>query len=232
MAYYKSTSSNHEGRATCSLEKKRIMLGYTQLGLIVLICFILGIVLPAEFQVVTGAQKAQVVFRPAEISVRQHDEHHHHEQLQQQHASESNGTSSSDTGKPPSLQIAWLMSFPNSGTSYTQKMIRHVTLTRTASNYGNEAKGAKGASPTVFADQPTGPFWQDTHIHPEYSLPTDYALTKTHCGGRCENCPPTKVGALSAFLRSSSKLKYRTSPFLHFFNLILFFMSSSVRRVD
>jgi cytoskeletal protein RodZ len=217
MSYGKSTNSNHEDRSTCSLQKKRVLLGYTQLGLVVIICFILGIVLPAEFQVVTASQKVQVVFRSAETGVGQHDEyHHHHEQVQQQHASESNGTSSLDTGKPPSLQIAWLMSFPNSGTSYTQKMIRHVTLTRTASNYGNEAKGSKGASITVFADQPTGPFWQDTHIHPEYTLPTDYALTKTHCGGRCENCPPTKVRALSAFLRSSAKLKYGTSPFSQF----------------
>jgi hypothetical protein len=88
---------------------------------------------------------------------------------------------------------------PNSGTSYTSKLIRHVSLTRTASNYGNEERAAVGLSRAVFDDQPTGPFWQDVHIHPEYTLPQNYALTKTHCGGRCEMCGPKQVRALPAF---------------------------------
>jgi hypothetical protein len=198
MSYSKSNRINR----TCSLQKKRVLLGYPQLGLVVSICFVLGIVLPAEFRVVPAPQ-----------------------QLQQQDTSKSNDTSTLYKGKPPSLQIAWLMSFPNSGTSYTSKLIRHVTLTRTATNYGNEERKAVGVSRAVFADQPTGPFWQDTHIHPEYTLPQDYALTKTHCGGRCELCPPAKVRALSAFGVIEA---HKTTPFS---NLTLFLMPS-VRRVD
>jgi hypothetical protein len=182
MSFGKRTGSDHIGRATCVLKKKRVLLGYPQLGLVVAICIVLGIVVPAEFRVVPASRQIQVA------AVRPHDEYHYHEQ--------SNDTSSVYTGKPPSLQIAWLMSFPNSGTSYTSKLIRHVSLTRTASNYGNEERAAVGLSRAVFDDQPTGPFWQDMHIHPEYTLPQNYALTKTHCGGRCEMCGPTQVRAL------------------------------------
>jgi hypothetical protein len=210
MSFGKSTSSDREGRATCSLQKKRVLLGYPRLGLIVSICFVFGIVLPAEFRVVPASQWAQVA------NVRRHDEYHYHEQLQQHNASNSNGTNgtySLYTDTPPSLKIAWLMSFPNSGTSYTQKMIRHVSLTRTASNYGNEFKESVGLSRAVFKDQPKGPYWQDINIHPEYTLPQKYALTKTHCGGRCEMCGPTKVRALSAFGEAIEAK--RTEP--HFF---------------
>jgi hypothetical protein len=51
------------------------------------------------------------------------------------------------------------MSFPNSGTSYTAKMVRHVSLTHTASNYGHENEDVSGDSLPVYHDQPTGPFW-------------------------------------------------------------------------
>lgn len=62
-----------------------------------------------------------------------------------------------DTEKP--LEIAWLMSFPNSGTSYTTRLIRRASLTSSASNYGKE--NLSGDSVPVFADQPTGPYWVD-----------------------------------------------------------------------
>jgi hypothetical protein len=185
MTFGKSTSSDHEGQAGCSLKKKRVQLGYPQFALVISICIVLGIVLPAEFRVVPASRQVQVA------KVHRHDEYH---------ASQSNGTSSVyTTDKPPSLQIAWLMSFPNSGTSYTSKLIRHASQTRTASNYGNEERVAVGLSRAIFDDQPTGPFWQDMHIHPEYTLPQNYALTKTHCGGRCEMCGPTQVRALFVF---------------------------------
>jgi len=91
-----------------------------------------------------------------------------------------------------SLKIAWLMSFPNSGTSYTIKLIRHLTLTLTATNYGSENRGLEtNESVPVFGNkQPSGPYWSDPSIHPEYDLPTEYVLTKTHCGSRCINCGP------------------------------------------
>jgi Sulfotransferase domain len=90
------------------------------------------------------------------------------------------------------LQIALLMSYPNSGTSYTIKLIRHVSLTYTASNYAHENKDKTGPSLPVFRDQPNGPFWLDPEVHPEYSLPTSFVLTKTHCGMRCVVCPPNR----------------------------------------
>lgn len=81
-----------------------------------------------------------------------------------------------------SLQIAWLMSFPNSGTSYTSQFIRKVTGTKTATNYaelrlsrqvllGLESK----ESIPVFDDQPTGPFWTDGN---ETQLESGFVLTK------------------------------------------------------
>jgi hypothetical protein len=90
------------------------------------------------------------------------------------------------------LEIALLMSYPNSGTSYTVKMIRHVSLTYTASNYGHENRNKTGPSLPVYIDQPNGPFWLEPEAHPEYSSPNDFVLTKTHCGMRCVVCPPDR----------------------------------------
>lgn len=103
-----------------------------------------------------------------------------------------NGEDEAEEASSSSLQIAWLMSFPNSGTSYTIKTIRHIAMTGTASNYGHENKADSGDSIPVFADQPSGPYWTDPKVHPEYDLPTDYVLTKTHCGTRCIQCGPMK----------------------------------------
>jgi len=90
------------------------------------------------------------------------------------------------------LQIAWLMSFPNSGTSYTAKMIRDMSRTKTGSNYAMENLGDDGRSVPVFAHQPSGPFYVDPLQHREYRDPTEFVLTKTHCGGSCERCAPTR----------------------------------------
>jgi hypothetical protein len=146
-------------------------MGFPQLGLVVSMCFVLGIVLPAEFRVVPAPQNVQVAVRSVEAVAKRHDEY------QQQHNLESKSTPSLDTGKPPSLQIAWLMSFPNSGTSYTSKLIRHISKTRTAGNYGNEDKADKGLSLPVFHGQPEGPFWQAANIHLEYTLPETFVLS-------------------------------------------------------
>lgn len=90
------------------------------------------------------------------------------------------------------LPVAWLMSFPNSGTSYTSYLVRTVTGQRTASNYRSENLGSDGASAAVFEDSPSGPFWSDINS-PEYGpLTSGYLLTKTHCGGYCDQCPPLK----------------------------------------
>lgn len=81
-------------------------------------------------------------------------------------------------------QIALLMTFPNSGTTYTLKMIQDLTLLRTASNYQHEFTGM-GPIP-VFEDQPGGPFWPERVLDEvEKMHPRQYILTKTHCGSYC-----------------------------------------------
>jgi Sulfotransferase domain len=93
------------------------------------------------------------------------------------------------------LKIAWLMSFPNSGTSYTTKLVRSVTQIQTASNYGFEhLKVRSEQSIRVYHDQANGPFYVDvdSKSHPERMYPSKFVLTKTHCGLRCEDCSPRK----------------------------------------
>lgn len=85
------------------------------------------------------------------------------------------------------LQIAWLMSFPNSGTSYTSRLVREASRTMTATNYADEEYHVDSPQEAVYPDQPMGPFW----IHQEnFGIPNRYVLTKTHCGLRCGECPP------------------------------------------
>ena len=101
-----------------------------------------------------------------------------------------------ERSKPDSLRIAWLMSFPNSGTTYTSHFIRKTTRTKTATNYaelrlsrqvllGQENK----ESIPILEDQPSGPFWNDGI---ETEPASGYVLTKTHCGALCMWCPPEK----------------------------------------
>jgi len=90
------------------------------------------------------------------------------------------------------------MSFPNSGTSFTSKLVRHVTEYSTATNYGEESDSD---SEPVFPESNTGPFWIDPHTVPEFQRPTHLVLTKTHCGGRCELCgPSTYIESPHSFL--------------------------------
>jgi hypothetical protein len=92
------------------------------------------------------------------------------------------------------LQIAWLMSFPNSGTSYTSRLVRDATKTYSASNYADETPSGtrRGIKRVIFEDQPSGPFWIQPEVDntPGFTKPTRWVLTKTHCGIRCTLCPP------------------------------------------
>jgi hypothetical protein len=94
---------------------------------------------------------------------------------------------------PEGLQIAWLMSFPNSGTSYTSRLVRDATKTFSGSNYADETTSGteRGVKRVIFDDQPSGPFWiQPEEDTPGFTKPTKWVLTKTHCGIRCNVCPP------------------------------------------
>lgn len=81
------------------------------------------------------------------------------------------------------LEVAWLMSFPNSGTTYTNHLIQSYTNTTTGTNYGKE-QSEKNESISIFPDSIDGPFFR----YPSWSLPPRYILTKTHCGGNCDDC--------------------------------------------
>lgn len=85
----------------------------------------------------------------------------------------------------PFPHVAWLMSFPNSGTSYTMHTIQQYTRTTTATNYGQEQSPTEPTK-SVHLDSPNGPFYR----YPTWDKPSKYILTKTHCGGYCESCTP------------------------------------------
>ena len=101
--------------------------------------------------------------------------------------------------------IAWLMTFPNSGTTYTLYLVATVTGMNTATNYGHdpEAQGVKShaiilnhASDSVLTDTADGhiPVWSGYNwvgdpLKRTMNPPTKgYILTKTHCGGYCFEC--------------------------------------------
>ena len=93
-------------------------------------------------------------------------------------------TGNNDHPLPP---LAWFMSFPNSGTSYTMQMFKKVTSLRPASNYGQESVGEHGLGVSLFTtnnDTETStagpPFWISP-TNPKYKNPSKgYILTKTH----------------------------------------------------
>ena len=92
-------------------------------------------------------------------------------------------------------QIAWLASFPNSGTSFTLTLVARATNTTFATNYGLEATYGRRDTPSlpIYARHPEGPFMPDpvTSFH-HRDLPYGrHVITKTHCGGSCVNCGPT-----------------------------------------
>jgi hypothetical protein len=81
-------------------------------------------------------------------------------------------------------EVVWLMSFPNSGTSYTMMNTERMTNQTTASNYAKDFAALK----PVREDLTQGPF-----LHKLYKqTPENYILTKTHCGGFCNDCGPKK----------------------------------------
>lgn len=82
-------------------------------------------------------------------------------------------------------EVAWLMTYPNSGTTYTLKMIQQYTSTTTATNYGNE-QDVHNTSIPVHPSMTDGPFLRLL----DRQLPSQYILTKTHCGGTALSSDP------------------------------------------
>ena len=86
------------------------------------------------------------------------------------------------------ISIAWLMSFPNSGTSYTLKATRRASSISFATNYGEETleESPRGElSPLIYPSIPSGPFWSccETDECPYICPEEGFVLTKTHCAG-------------------------------------------------
>ncbi|KAL3763599.1 hypothetical protein ACHAW5_009600 [Stephanodiscus triporus] len=80
-------------------------------------------------------------------------------------------------------KIAWLMSFPNSGTSFTSLLVRLASNTTSGTNYGMETNpGASGMSIPVYEWSEFGPFW----IHPpgQPNIRTDTTMS---IDSRCRN---------------------------------------------
>eukprot|EP00537_Pseudo-nitzschia_pungens_P010208 CAMPEP_0172384888 /NCGR_PEP_ID=MMETSP1061-20121228/2588_1 /TAXON_ID=37318 /ORGANISM="Pseudo-nitzschia pungens, Strain cf. pungens" /LENGTH=740 /DNA_ID=CAMNT_0013113669 /DNA_START=278 /DNA_END=2500 /DNA_ORIENTATION=- len=99
-----------------------------------------------------------------------------------------------DVSSAMNPRIAWLASFPNSGTSFTMTMVARATNTTFATNYGIEANYGSRATPSlpIYPRHPEGPYMPDpeTSFH-HRSLPYGkHVITKTHCGGYCVNCGP------------------------------------------
>jgi hypothetical protein len=136
--------------------------------------------------------------------------------------------------KPPRYPaVSWLMSFPNSvrmlrplstfynkalssrdpnqfsfpldqGTSYTIVNVEKMTNRTTGTNYGvGSSKYCVGVRPEL---DETGPFLRA----PGTTLgPPNYVLTKTHCGGYCNDCSPDHfVRSLDTFESDCTRSHY------------------------
>ena len=115
-------------------------------------------------------------------------------------------------------RICWLMSFPNSGTSYTMTMVARASNTSIASNYGDEVTPRDQIETlSIYPRRPEGPYWtgltkSELVSHPR-ELPKDYVLTKTHCSSRCINCGPDDyIETASFFLKRCASGSARVAP--------------------
>ncbi|CAB9501838.1 expressed unknown protein [Seminavis robusta] len=97
-----------------------------------------------------------------------------------------------DDGTTSAPSIAWLMSFPNSGTSFTLHLTREASNCTTATNYAleGEVKDQPGVQAIPTPDGSHGP-WLEIIPNRPSRIPR-FILTKTHCGGFCSYCPPFK----------------------------------------
>lgn len=120
--------------------------------------------------------------------------------------------SEADEFKPA---IAWLMSYPNSGTSYTMTCVESTTNRSTASNYGDEVTAKDDFSLPIYPGHPEGPYWKGLYgkIGQIRPLPKGYVLVKTHCGSRCVRCPPEQyVETYQSYLDACRNSTARLAP--------------------
>ena len=116
-------------------------------------------------------------------------------------------------GAVSSTKVIWLMSFPNSGSSFTTKMVRALTNSPTATAYGEEHVNASTGLSVPLANEvkyQNGPFLSYTH---NLNTPQRYVLTKTHCGGRCSRCKPINFVESKASFKQECLTARRSLPF-------------------
>ncbi|CAJ1944627.1 unnamed protein product [Cylindrotheca closterium] len=106
-------------------------------------------------------------------------------------------------------KIAWLMSFPNSGTSFTMSLVGRASNRSFATNYADEVtpRDISSASLNIYHHRHDGPFWpgMSGKILSPRPLPESFVITKTHCGSRCMYCgPEVYVVTADDFLSSCS----------------------------
>ena len=70
-------------------------------------------------------------------------------------------------------------------TTHTSKLIRMASQTTAGSDYGNKYVNTYGESVSSHGDT-NGPYVANVTL----SIPSTYALTKTHCGSRCVDYGP------------------------------------------
>jgi len=88
-------------------------------------------------------------------------------------------------------KVAWLMTFPNSGTSYTLLLVHTTSNTSFGSNYHKldiDDLGDNGHNIPIHSSYSDGPYLHE--INKE--TPKKYVITKTHCDGKCTHCKPKK----------------------------------------
>jgi hypothetical protein len=112
--------------------------------------------------------------------------------------------------------ICWLMSFPNSGTSFTMTMVARASNKSFATNYADEVTAAdQPDSLSIYPRRPEGPYWAGLSGKIAYPrpLPENLVLTKTHCGSRCLQCGPDDyVETPSTFLNKCASGHGRVGP--------------------
>lgn len=79
----------------------------------------------------------------------------------------------------PETDLAWLLSFPNSGTTYTMQNTMHVSNATVAVNYAKELVKDVPIRPELT----NGPFMQNHTL-----LIAPVTMTKSHCTGYCDEC--------------------------------------------
>ncbi len=112
--------------------------------------------------------------------------------------------------KPSLPKVVWLMSYPNSGTSFTMRLVSRGGNRSVATNYGLEDELREINIP-LYPNSPNGPFI----IGSSRALPPEYILTKTHCGGRCVDCSPEKyIENQTHFLERCAQGSRKNSSFV------------------